>query len=144
MRNNEWRLKLDAARKQLIESVREEFLAQAETQILRALRAVEEEYLLTHRSLLNDFDVVDECMLSNAQDEEVGDTTAFNALAAQLRGKVQKTGLERARSERDVAREVVGGMSIEFLLRAWLEQRLKQHPNTPRDGKGGHDAPSPS
>ena len=131
MRDNEWRLKLDTARKQLIEIVQEEFLAQAETRILRALHAVEEDYLLTYRSLLDDFDIAHDRMLSNAQDEKVGDTTAFSALAAQLRGKVQKMGLERARSERDAAREVVGGMSIEFLLRAWLEQRLKQHLGTP-------------
>lgn len=126
MNDSEWRLKLDAARKRLAAAFQEEFFAQAEAHVLHVLSEMERDYIQICQSLLKELDVAHDQLLANPQAEAAPGAIGFDVLATEVRrGVRQDTGLECARSKRDAARETAGELNIEFLIRAWLEWRLK-------------------
>lgn len=126
MNDSEWRLKLDTIRKRIALDLQEEFLAQTEAQILRVIHVMEQDYIEIYRPLLEGIDVAYDRLSIDPQAEADPRTIAFDILATQARGEAsQGPGLERARSERDAARETAGGVNIEFLIRAWLGWRMK-------------------
>lgn len=128
MDDKEWRTRLDAARERLAAVFQEEIAARIETEMLYALHGAERDHVRICRSLLDGLDVAHQRLLVDPQAGKPSDTSqvAFQVLLAEARGEDWRdTGLEKARSERDAAREAAGGANLEFLVRMWLEWRLK-------------------
>lgn len=132
MNNSEWRSKLDLARTHIAAIIQDEFTAMAETYVLHALRRLEDDLVPSYRELLEGLNSAHATLLADPQAKPgPSSPTGFDILAAEARGeKWEDLGLEKARSERDVARASMAGVNFEFLIRAWLEWRLKA-PQTP-------------